>query len=65
MTAASSAVRMMSSQKAPSAKRCIKTLAVAPVLARRSCVRKHRAPNGALRHASDHTSGVTLEVRKH
>ena len=37
-------------QKAPSAKRCIKTShSVDPPLCNLSCVRKHRAPKGALR----------------
>ena len=47
-------------QKAPSAKRCIKTAALRRAVAM-ICVRKHRAPKGALRpgtartsHAGDH-----------
>ena len=38
------------SQKAPSAKRCIKTSNRAPEFPREPKVRKHRAPKGALRH---------------
>ena len=41
---------VQNSQKAPSAKRCIKTLREVPThRARCPCVRKHRAPKGALR----------------
>ena len=36
-------------QKAPSAKRCIKTLFHTDSMAERMPVRKHRAPKGALR----------------
>ena len=36
-------------QKAPSAKRCIKTLTITPDVVRPLRVRKHRAPKGALR----------------
>ena len=39
-------------QKAPSAKRCIKTLPVGCHRHGMECVRKHRAPNGALRPGS-------------
>ena len=54
------------SQKAPSAKRCIKTCLVNELTHKRLMVRKHRAPKGALRRVRDKV--VSLEnfpVRKH
>ena len=54
-------------QKAPSAKRCIKTGQVFSHLGRNLCeVRKHRAPKGALRlFQVSLTRFVTAWVRKH
>ena len=53
------------SQKAPSAKRCIKTFRGLLVQNRRVQVRKHRAPNGALRLAQGRLAGDFVPVRKH
>ena len=54
-------------QKAPSAKRCIKTGQVFSHLGRNLCeVRKHRAPKGALRQREPRPSGGSgFPVRKH
>ena len=47
----------MRGQKAPSAKRCIKTIPPLCVIAHTpTLVRKHRAPNGALRRHRHHTT---------
>ena len=54
------------SQKAPSAKRCIKTWLQCECGRRRFSLRKHRAPNGALRRARAlQLAGNTVIVRKH
>mgnify|MGYP001745291399 FL=1 len=53
-------------QKAPSAKRCIKTAVVPRQSARRCAVRKRRVPKGALRPDLEECVSVTLlNVRKH
>ena len=53
-------------QKAPSAKRCIKTWLTHNARARRNrWVRKHRAPKGGLRQPSPSSSGSRCPVRKH
>ena len=53
-------------QKAPSAKRCIKTALRGKRAPLRPTVRKHRAPNGALRHRSVCKYGLAIKrVRKH
>ena len=55
----------MTGQKAPSAKRCIKTALSSPA-GRFQCVRKHRAPKGALRpHFAYLRERGALGVRKH
>ena len=58
-------VIVLPSQKAPSAKRRIKTLVRDGVIDRLSIVRKHRAPKGALRPGGRISYEVTLTVRKH
>ena len=54
-------------QKAPSAKRCIKTLVhKLETTLPTACVRKHRAPKGALRlRRTDHGYQDHCPVRKH
>ena len=57
---------LLPGQKAPSAKRCIKTPSRDRSWRHRMCVRKHRAPKGALRLGElvrDHRQAVL--VRKH
>ena len=59
-------VRVSFSQKAPSAKRCIKTTDHLVSQAANLRVRKHRAPNGALKLLSMTTKRhVLFQVRKH
>ena len=53
------------SQKAPSTKRCINTSITANAPALTSAVRKHRAPNGALRHLNQRPDDSHQFVRKH
>ena len=53
-------------QKAPSAKRCIKTLEPRSSIRPTRAVRKHRAPKGALRQRDNATlTGHNHRVRKH
>ena len=52
-------------QKAPSTKRCIKSSRPRTSRSCESCVRKHRAPKGALRPNPTSSSIVHLSVRKH
>ena len=54
-------------QKAPSAKRCIKTSTTRAATATARRVRKHRAPNGALRQSKldDVLLAFSFSVRKH
>ena len=52
-------------QKAPSAKRCIKTEGGRVARVREDRVRKHRAPKGALRLTKHETVHNNLLVRKH
>ena len=54
-----------SGQKAPSAKRCIKTQSARNRAHPTGCVRKHRAPNGALRQFEAHSWAFEYRVRKH
>ena len=56
----------MRGQKAPSAKRCIKTIPPLCVIAHTpTLVRKHRAPNGALRLGERPRGDKRNQVRKH
>ena len=55
----------ISSQKAPSAKRCIKTDRIAPYRGTAFRVRKHRAPKGALRNKVCGDPRLQVRVRKH
>ena len=52
-------------QKAPSAKRCIKTASVCGPGIPSISVRKHRSPKGALRQSQIYPQGVPYQVRKH
>ena len=52
-------------QKAPSAKRCIKTFDAVMVRVAVELIRKHRAPNGALRLFELHGVSNLSHIRKH
>ena len=55
---------MYFSQKAPSAKRCIKTTRTMSFMFEVTGVRKHRAPKGALRRCTDDGAGGKLLWRQ-
>ena len=61
-----SLLRQWPGQKAPSAKRCIKTCIQSGETVTQALVRKHRAPKGALRHLDAlHLVLFDIQVRKH
>ena len=65
LNSASSTQEGRPGQKAPSAKRCIKTGSARQSHSGGRCVRKHRAPKGALRLQQDKPLAIPLCVRKH